>query len=51
MYADDIWKFRQEMLECGAKNEGQFAACISFDVSKSVEEWIKICLPTGYYEP
>lgn len=26
-YADDIWKFRQEILECDAENENQFAGC------------------------
>jgi len=42
-YADDIWAFRQEILECDAENEDQFAGCMSLDVSKSAEEWIKIC--------
>lgn len=42
-YADDIWEFRREILECDAENEDQFAGCISLDVSKSAEEWIKIC--------
>ena len=42
-YADDIWKFRQEILEYDADNEDKFAGCISLDVSKSAEEWIKIC--------
>ncbi len=27
-YADDIWKFRQEILECDAENEDQFAGCL-----------------------
>ncbi|MCI8991281.1 MAG: GNAT family N-acetyltransferase [Eubacterium sp.] len=43
MYADEIWKFRQEILECDAENEDQFAGCLLLDVSKSSEEWIKIC--------
>jgi predicted acetyltransferase len=43
MYADEIWKFRQEILECDAENEDQFAGCLSLDVSKPSEEWIKIC--------
>ena len=43
IYADEIWKFRQEILECDAENEDQFAGCMSLDVSKSSEEWIKIC--------
>ncbi|MGM9653059.1 MAG: GNAT family N-acetyltransferase [Eubacteriales bacterium] len=42
-YADDIWKFRQEILECDAKNEDQFAGCKSLDICMSAEEWIKIC--------
>ena len=37
-YADDIWKFRQEILECDAESEDQFAGCMSLDTSKSAEE-------------
>ena len=42
-YAADIWAFRQEILECDAENEDQFAGCMSLDTCKSAEEWIKIC--------
>ena len=42
-YADDIWRFRQEILECDAESEDQFAGCMSLDTSESAEEWIKIC--------
>ena len=42
-YADDIWEFRQEILDHDAENEDQFAGCISLDESMSAEEWIKIC--------
>ena len=42
-YADDIWKFRQEILECDAESEDQFAGCMSLDTSESAEDWIKIC--------
>ena len=42
-YADDIWSFRQEILECDAKDEDQFAGCLSLDESNSVQEWIAIC--------
>ena len=42
-YADDIWQFRQEILECDAESEDQFAGCMSLDTSKSAEEWIKTC--------
>lgn len=41
-YADDIWEFRREIIEYDAESEDQFAGCISLDVSKSAEEWIKI---------
>lgn len=41
-YADDIWKFRQEILEYDAENEDRFAGCMSLDECKSAEEWIKI---------
>lgn len=43
MYADDIWAFRQEIMDCDAESEDRFAGCISLDVSTSAEEWIKIC--------
>lgn len=42
-YADDIWEFRREILEYDANTEDQFAGCMSLDVCKSAEEWIKIC--------
>lgn len=42
-YVDDIWNFRQEILECDAEAEDQFAGCLSLDESKSAEEWINIC--------
>ena len=42
-YADDIWRFRQEIVDCDAENEDQFAGCLSLDESKSAEEWIRIC--------
>ncbi|MBE5931444.1 MAG: GNAT family N-acetyltransferase [Lachnospiraceae bacterium] len=42
-YADDIWKFRQEILECDADNEDRFAGCLSLDESESAKEWITIC--------
>lgn len=42
-HAADIWEFRQEILECDAKKEDQFAGCKSLDVSNSAEEWIRIC--------
>lgn len=42
-YADDIWTFRQEILDCDAECEDRFAGCISLDISTSAKEWIKIC--------
>lgn len=42
-YAEDIWKFRQEILEYDATCGDQFAGCLSLDTCKSAEEWIKIC--------
>ena len=42
-YADDIWKIRQEIIECDTTDEDQFAGCLSLDESNSAEEWIAIC--------
>ena len=43
VYAEDIWAFRQEVLERDAENEDQFAGCLSLDTSASAKEWIEIC--------
>ena len=42
-YADDIWAFRQEVLEIDADSEDRFAGCMSLDTSSSAGEWIDIC--------
>ena len=42
-YADDIWQFRQEVLEINADKESQFAGCMSLDIFSSVDEWIEMC--------
>lgn len=42
-YADEIWEFRREVLDCDAENDDQFAGCMSLDESMSAEEWIRIC--------
>lgn len=42
-YAEDIWLFRQEILEYDAENESRFAGCMSLDNSESAEDWIRIC--------
>ena len=43
-YADDIWKFRQEVIEGDAYDENQFAGCMGLSTSESAEEWIKSCI-------
>ncbi len=42
-YANDIWMFRQEILENDADNEDQFAGCISLDTCETAIDWINIC--------
>ena len=42
-YANDIWMFRQEILEYDADTEDQFAGCMSLDTSETAERWIEIC--------
>lgn len=42
-YADDLWAFRQEIIEIDADSDDQFAGCMSLDKCKSAEEWIRIC--------
>lgn len=42
-YADEIWAFRQEILEVDENNEDQFAGCMSLDTSVNAQEWIRIC--------
>ena len=42
-YAEDIWAFRQEILDKDEENEDQFAGCLSLDTSASAEEWIRTC--------
>lgn len=42
-YADDIRKFRQEIIDCDANNEDQFAGCLSLDICFSAKEWIELC--------
>ena len=34
-YADDIWEFRKEIIECDAGNEDQFAGCSGLGESES----------------
>lgn len=42
-YEDEIWNFRQEIIDFDAESEDQFAGCLSLDSSDSAEKWIKIC--------
>lgn len=42
-YAEDLWAFRQEIIDADADNEDQFAGCMSLNSSKNADEWIRIC--------
>lgn len=42
-YAPDIWAFRQEILDHDARDEDQFAGCLSLDTCQTPEEWIALC--------
>ena len=42
-YAEDLWAFRQEIIDNDADNEDQFAGCMSMNSSRSADEWIRIC--------
>ena len=42
-YAEDLWAFRQEIIDEDDDNEDQFAGCMSLNTSNSAEEWIRIC--------
>ncbi len=42
-YAEDLWAFRQEIIDINADNKDQFAGCMSLDSSNSADEWIRIC--------
>ena len=42
-YADEIWAFRQEILENDSNSEDRFAGCGCLERCKSAEEWIRIC--------
>lgn len=42
-YAEDIWNFRQEIINNDANSEDQFAGCGCLDKCNTAEEWIRIC--------
>ena len=37
-YAEDLWAFRQEIIDKDADNEDQFAGCMSLNSSSSADE-------------
>ena len=42
-YAEQVWQFRQEVLDCDSNSESHFAGCLSLDEATSAEEWIHWC--------
>lgn len=42
-YAEDLWAFRQEVVEHDADDENQFAGCMGLRESRTPEEWIELC--------
>lgn len=42
-YAEQVWQFRQEILDCDNNSKSQFAGCLSLDEATSAEEWIRWC--------
>ena len=34
-YAEQVWQFRQEILDCDSNSESQFAGCLSLDEATS----------------
>ena len=42
-YAEQVWQFRQEILDCDSNSESQFAGCLSLDEATSAEKWIRWC--------
>lgn len=43
-YADDIWAFRQEVIEEDDGDDNQFAGCFGLGESQAAEEWIDSCM-------
>lgn len=41
-YAEDLWKFRQEVLDSNDSERDRFAGCCSLEKCTSAEEWIRI---------
>ncbi len=42
-YAEQVWQFRQEILDYDQNDENQFAGCLSLDGANSADEWIEMC--------
>ena len=42
-YVEDLWAFRQEVVEHDADDENQFAGCMGLRESRTPEEWIELC--------
>lgn len=42
-YCEDIWNFRQEIIDKDKDNEDRFAGCGCLDRCESAEEWVNIC--------
>ena len=42
-YAEQVWQFRQEVLDYDTNSKSQFAGCLSLEEATSAEEWIRWC--------
>ena len=42
-YAEQVWRFRQEVFDYDNNSGSQFAGCLSLDEAASAEEWIRWC--------
>lgn len=41
-YAEDLWQFRQEVLDSKDSERNRFAGCCSLEKCASAEEWIRV---------
>lgn len=42
VYAEDLWQFRQEVLDSKDSERDKFAGCCSLEKCASAEEWIRV---------
>ena len=42
-YAEQVWQFRQEVLDHDKNSGSRFAGCLSLEEATSAEEWIRWC--------